>query len=314
DLISDPSVFDLAWGIETGDTTSTIAHGLTEAQQRADSLLTELYVHTLQTTAAEEHARAPVHQLFYHRLTGGRLARFYGPPPGIVGTYGILTLDDRPFSWDTIRRVQWIINGQRYAESLDTIIQRAIKLLEPGQAGPTIIGHGDAHNGNLFFRQNSDPPYLQYFDPAFAGRHHPLLDLAKPLFHNVFAMWMYFRTEVAQRLTIRLRTDDNIWRVEHDYSLHPIRHMFLMSKVERVLTPTLMLLKTKGLLRDDWRAYLKSALFCCPFLTMNLSDQDKFPWTISLLGLSMAVEMGSESMGERSLIDRVLDDVERALS
>ena len=68
------------------------------------------------------------------------------------------------------------------------MIARAKFLLEPAQSGPAVVGHGDAHNGNLFLREAG----MVYFDPAFAGRHDPLLDLVKPLYHNVHAMWMYF--------------------------------------------------------------------------------------------------------------------------
>lgn len=313
DLISDPSVFDLAWAIETGQTSVAVAEALSGAQQRADDRLASLYVQTLDVSDASSHERAPIHQLFYHRLTGGRLTRFYGPLPGEPGDGGGLTVAGQQHSWSRIRGVKWVINGQRYVESLDAIILRAIELLQPAQSGPTVIGHGDAHNGNVFFRDQGNGPTLEYFDPAFAGRHHPLLDLTKPLFHNVFAMWMYFRPEVAARLTITLDQSGDTWEIKHDYTLHPIRQMFLTSKIERALIPTLTLLKSRGWLRDDWRPYLKSALFCCPFLTMNLGDTEKFPDTISLLGLSMAVEMGAESSGERSVIDRVLDDVERAL-
>ena len=46
---------------------------------------------------------------------------------------------------------------------------------------------------------------------------------------------------------------------------------------------------------------------------MNLADRSRFPPEISLLGLAMSVEMGAESQGERSLIDRTLDEVEKAL-
>jgi hypothetical protein len=90
--------------------------------------------------------------------------------------------------------------------------------------------------------------------------------------------------------------------------------MFLESKVERVLIPILKLLKEKDCLRPDWRSYLKAALFCCPFLTMNLADENKFTPEISLLGLAMAVEMGAESIGKRSLIDRTLDYVAQVLA
>jgi hypothetical protein len=89
--------------------------------------------------------------------------------------------------------------------------------------------------------------------------------------------------------------------------------MFLQSKVQRTLIPIMLELKRRENLRDDWRPYLKSALFCCPFLTLNLADSERFPPEISLLGLCMAVEMGTESYDERSLIDQTLDVIESAL-
>ena len=96
-------------------------------------------------------------------------------------------------------------------------------------------GHGDAHNGNVFYLADREPPSLLYFDPAFAGKHDPLLDLTKPLFHNVFAMWMYHAQEKADALTINVRKDGDRWDVTHDYGLPPVRSMFWQSKVQRVL-------------------------------------------------------------------------------
>jgi hypothetical protein len=300
EVISDPSVFDVAWAIEQGDPTYTEA--LTAAQRAADDHLLAIYQQSLDWQTGEAAAQSPVHQLFYHRLTGGRLARFYDPAV-------LITLPDGTHTMDDVRRARWIINGQQYAMTLDDLIAQAIRLLQPDQPGASVIGHGDAHNGNVFFRGSS----LLYFDPAFAGRHHPLLDLTKPLFHNVFAMWMYHPQLKAAQTNIQLERG-GAWRVRYDYALHPIRHMFLRSKVERVLIPVLQTLKRRGWLPETWRAYLKSALFCCPFLTMNLTDAAKFPPAISLLGLAMSVEMGAESAGERSLIDQTLDEAERALT
>lgn len=307
DVIEDESVFDVAWRIETtGDT--ALQQQLSAAQATADDELLHLYRRTLTTQSAQDAAKAPIHQLFYHRLTAGRLERFYGGDTSIVLPNGEYAIAD-------VRQVKWVINGQQhYSESLDDIIHRAIRLLNPAQADISVIGHGDAHNGNVFFRKNDDPPSLLYFDPAFAGRHHPLLDLTKPLFHNVFAMWMYFAQEKNESTRIYLGQHSNTWYVKYQYDLPPVRLMFLRSKVERVLIPILQDLKQHGQLREDWRAYLKAALFCCPFLTMNLTDSSKFPPEISLLGLAMAVEMGAESSGQRSLIDGTLDEVDAALS
>jgi hypothetical protein len=304
EVIEDQSVFDVAWHIETENDEDLAA--LTAAQYRADDELLAFYRNTLFEQSASDAAKSPVHQLFYHRLTGGRLDRFYGKNTQIQ-------LPDSSHRISEVRSKKWIINGQIYDETLDDLIQRAITLLNPEQAAVSIIGHGDAHNGNVFFQKNGNPPSLLYFDPAFAGKHHPLLDLTKPLFHNVFAMWMYFPEEKRDTTTILLENQDDRLVVDYDYKLPELRHMFLRSKVERVLIPILRDLKQQKLLRDDWRTYLKAALFCCPLLTMNLADNEKFPPEISLLGLAMAVEMGSESRNQRSLMDSTLDEVETIL-
>lgn len=307
EVIEDPSVFDVAWEIESlGKEIHTAA--LTQAQHSADDQLWGIYRKTLGWQTAEENAKAPIHQLFYHRLVGGRLNRFYANDNHI----------QLPFIGEKMMRevlkVRWIINGIQYDNSLSDLIEISSSQLIPTQAGPAIIGHGDAHNGNVFLRQDNPAPSLLYFDPAFAGTHNPLLDITKPLFHNVFAMWMYHPQVKRSMMQITLRTNSQYWEVEHDYTLHSIRHMFFESKVERVLVPLLRALKERQWLPVQWRTLFKSALFCCPFLTMNLADAEKFPPEISLLGLTMALEMGAESSSQqRSFIDQQLDTIELLL-
>jgi phosphotransferase family enzyme len=312
EVIEDPSVFDTAWEIEMGNGAQLAA--LTQAQNDADDLLCRIYEATIEEQSAEAAAKAPIHQLFYHRLIGGRLERFYGAPERGGGENVTITLPSGTYSMAQVRQARWVINGQEYDATLDDLITEAIRLLQPAQPGASIIGHGDAHNGNVFFQRRGANASLMYFDPAFAGRHHPLLDLTKPLFHNVFAMWMYFPQAKRDATRIKVNVQDEVWRVEHDYALHPVREMFLRSKVERTLIPVLQMLKARNWLRADWRTDLKAALFCCPLLTMNLTDGEKFPPEIGLLGLAMAVEMGGESRGSRSRIDTVLDEVEQALN
>jgi len=313
EVIDDPSVFDVAWSIEYEGDKAKLAP-LRQAQNLADRHLLGYHKRTLSPQTAIDAAATPIHQLFYHRLVGGRLERFYGPLPGKGENSMSIRLPDNVYPMEKIRSVKWIINGQKYDESLDDIIESAISLLEPGQPGPSVIGHGDAHNGNVFFREADKPPSLLYFDPAFAGRHHPLLDLAKPLFHNVFAMWMYFPQEKARELNISVQRYNGTIEITHDYTLPEVRLMFLRSKVDHTLLPLLQELKSRGELRPDWRRYLKAALFCCPFLTLNLADEDRFPPEITALGLTMAMEMGSESTEVRSRIDQMLDEMERVLA
>ncbi len=304
EIVDQPSVFDLAWSIEGGN--DDLFENLKAAQEAGDNHLLELYLSTMKIQTDVEAARSPIHQLFYHRLTGGRLNRFYGE--GKPDDTTEIVLPSSSYSMRVVRNLRWVINGQQYDDTIDKIIQRAITVLNPAQSSVSVIGHGDAHNGNIFF-QNSNTPSLLYFDPAFAGRHSPLLDLVKPIFHNVFAMWMYFPVIKANTFEIQMRHKDEVLFIEHDYVPHKVRDMFLESKLTNVIIPLMRYLLEHHMLREDWREYLKSALFCCPFLTMNLADSQKFPPKIALLGLTMSVEMGAESHNLRSRIDRTLDRV-----
>jgi hypothetical protein len=126
-------------------------------------------------------------------------------------------------------------------------------------------------------------------------------------------MWMYFPQIKTNGLHINMKYEDAVISVEHDYALHPIREMFLASKLQHVVIPLLGKLNKEQLLPINWREILKAALFCCPFLTMNLADEGKFPPEISLLGLAMSVEMGSDSKLRRSKIDRTLDQIEKEI-
>ncbi|MDZ4768005.1 MAG: hypothetical protein SGJ24_02665 [Chloroflexota bacterium] len=294
-MIDCPSVFDAAWSIETGELPWD--DRLLAAQHQTDARLYTIYHSTLREQSAVDAARAPIHQLFYHRLTGGRLDRFYGD-----GTQ--ITWQGEAIAMHAVRSARWVINGRAYTDTLDDLIAKAIVLLDPVRSGAAVVGHGDAHNGNVFYC--ADHAELTYFDPAFAGTHDPLLDLTKPLFHNVFAMWMYHPRWFEERMSLTVSREGQLWRVDHDYVPHPIRTQFLQSKVARVLAPTLALLKMRGLLRPDWHATLKSALLCCPLLTMNLTDRARFPESIALLGLAYAVEMGSSADGVLNAIDHAL--------
>lgn len=306
DVVEDASVFDVAWAIEQGD--SDALDGLRQAQQAADEALWSIYAATLNWQEANVNAQAPIHQLFHHRLTRGRLAAFYGAGVSCV----LPQVGEMPLA--QLRRMRWVINGVSFADTLDDLIGRAIEWLRPAQAGPAVVGHGDAHNGNVFLRQPpDDAPTLVYFDPAFAGRHDPLLNLVKPFYHNVFAMWMYFPQQLVDSHGAALSAEDDTLHVTYPVGLHPVRQMFWDSKRDQVLLPLLRELRARNWLRQDWRACFQVALACCPLLTMNLADEERFPPSIALLGLAHTVEMGGRSMDGTSRIERWLEDIEAAL-
>jgi len=299
--IQQPSVFDVAWAIETADHGINSYDALQNAQIKSDQTLFNIYCQTLKPLTAESNSNQPIHQLFHHRITQGRFDRFYGE-----NRVALLPHEELPTK--AIMSKHWTINGQIYSETLGGLIQQAKDLLHPNQATIGVVGHGDAHNGNVFF--DGAQEHLTFFDPAFAGYHSPLLDLVKPLFHNVFAMWMYYPLEKGNRLRFELHEDQDRWIYNHDYDLHPVRAMFLQSKKDYLLKPIIKHLNTLDALPPNYRSYLKLALMCCPLLTMNLTDTTRFPPSIALLGFAMAIEMGAESHAQRSLIDQVLDEID----
>ena len=72
-----PVMFDLVRAVELGKAENFSAEMLVAAEKRECERLLAIYAATLAYSTAEENARAPIHQLFWHRLTGGRLKSFY---------------------------------------------------------------------------------------------------------------------------------------------------------------------------------------------------------------------------------------------
>src|SRR5258707_3584461 len=299
-----PVMFDLLRAVEAGDAGKFNIETLASAEKQECKRLREIYRSTLAFSSAEEHARAPIHQLFWHRLAGGRFKSFYeGKVVAFPGgqNAGIL--------FDELLKCNWVINGVLQQKTLGELVERAKVVLNPARATRTIIGHGDAHFGNVFLESTdheqsgeaqaqetrSGPRYL-YFDPAFAGRHAPLLDVIKPLFHNVFATWMYFPREIAQGLQLLVKRHDLTLDVEHDYSLTPVRQAIWQTKIEHLLTPLIEELRSQDALPADWLEIMRLALMCCPLLTVNLLDGERMPASIAWLGLLQAVVMGNRGI------------------
>ena len=307
-IITYPTLFDLVKIEEDkGDTpTDTTREILLNGQIALDKLVYEIYSRSLSEASAEEHAKAPIHQLFSHRLAeDGRVGLFYRNKSLHLGSTSI------PF--ETLSKLQWTINGVDYSQSLSEIIERSRDLLAPRKA-PVIPGHGDAHNGNIFVDLDHSKFYM--FDPAFAGRHHPLLDLTKPLFHNIFARWMYYPDQVLQEFKLDYDIRGSRINVEHSFRPSSLRLAHLKTRVENVLRPTVTLLKANGSLDDSWRTFVRSALFCCPFLTVNLfSDyvangtlSERYQPPVKLLGLAMAVELGASEHKGSSILTDIIDE------
>jgi hypothetical protein len=312
EIVSFPTLFDLVKSSEDeilrGATAGQSWQHLAQMQVALDKRVFEIYCRTRQKITQEQHASAPIHQLFSHRLQeAGRIGMFYSGQS--------LMLDEGlelPFA--ELRRMRWRINGVEYEKTIAELVEKARVALKPA-SGSAIIGHGDAHNGNVFVDAKKNQ--LLLFDPAFAGAHDPLLDLTKPLFHNVFARWMYHPEQVTGEINLSCAIKDGLISVEHTFCPTELRLHFLRSKIEHVLRPLLKELSAHKQLRTNWQDYLRAALFCCPFLTVNLlapfvangTLAQRYPIAIKILGLCMAIELGCAERTGRNSISDIVDEI-----
>ncbi len=302
-----PVMFDLVRAVEFGSVESNAFEIIAAAEKRECERLLTIYEKTLVLSKAEEHAKAPIHQLFWHRLTGGRFKHFYQgkyvPFPNDEGNSnldkghkGIPFEELLNYRWTIYNKYGAVVVGKNSQPTLGQLIERARSVLHPARETLTIIGHGDAHFGNVFLQDGKD--YL-YFDPAFAGRHSPLLDIVKPFFHNVYATWMYFPQEVAQNLQLSVTMRGTNIFVEHNFELTALRQAIFDTKLASLYAPLRDMLNSRGGLAADWKEIVWLAMMCCPLLTINLLDEKRIPPAVCWLGLAQAIEMGVRSTDER---------------
>ncbi|MDP2624916.1 MAG: phosphotransferase [Candidatus Peregrinibacteria bacterium] len=277
-FIEDQSLFDLV--LEMNRHESNVAlKDLRETQEFFDRDVFKIYEETL--TEGRPDRFPDVQQLFYLRLKGPRFEDFY------EGASRELADGWREF--EELAQASWIVNG-RPMGVMQAWLDRAARLLKPeSMLDFSIIGHGDAHNGNVFYRAEG----FRYFDPAYAGRMDPFLDLTKPLFHNTFARWMYFPGWVEENFEVEMKLMDGVAVVNHNFQPSEVEWMFFDSKVRNVLVPTVELLRERGLLPEDWQERLRSSLMCCPLLTVNLFDESKYSQQMAALGFAMVAEMAN---------------------
>lgn len=249
-----------------------------QAQNTFDQQVFEVYQRSFRR---EEKLVFPAaQQLFYFRLKGTRFQDFYQGKSREFGGRQVL-------DFESLARSRWIVNGKDCGRLGEAIEQAKCLLAPEAQLPFTVVGHGDAHNGNVFYGEKE----LRLFDPAYAGRMDPFLDVTKPLFHNVFARWMYFPQEVEARTQVDFKIREGVVEITHNYELDEWERLFLQSKIENVLKPLVQWLRAQGNLPTDWQDRLRSSLLCCPLLTVNLFDEKKYSPAMSMFGFARVMEM-----------------------
>jgi hypothetical protein len=70
----------------------------------------------------------------------------------------------------------------------------------------------------------------------------------------------------------------------------------LQTKDRYLLNPLVDWLRSINALPKNWQEIMQSALMCCPLLTINLIDRQRFPAVIGWLGFTLAVLMGNKGI------------------
>lgn len=293
-----------------------MARQAVDAERRLNETVLSVYLRTLHPVTPDEVMKEPVHRLFRDRLVtapkgiypGGRLESFYVDKafdfPGVT------------LSWDTLSKARFVINGIEYRETLGQLFDAAHERLNPVRLadGGGVTAHGDAHNANVWFERQEGRASLSFFDPAFAGEHIPtLLAEVKTTFHNILAhpYWLYDPALAEQKFKAIAKYENGRLFADFDWKLTPVRKALLETKAEAMWKPLLAALKQRDMLPGDWRKVVRLGLFLCPTLVMNLrAGATSHNPTSSLIGLSVAMMVGSEPDESEDLITRFLATID----
>jgi hypothetical protein len=92
---------------------------------------------------------------------------------------------------------------------------------------------------------------------------------------------------------VKVRWEDGRILIDYESALSEVEQFFFTSKMREVLRPLLGFLKDRDCLSSDWEDRLRSALLCCPLLTVNLFDESKYSSSMAALGLARVAEMAT---------------------
>ncbi|HEU0003829.1 MAG TPA: HAD hydrolase-like protein, partial [Ktedonobacteraceae bacterium] len=104
-----PVMFDLMRDCEMDQSSDIALETLVAAERRECERLLAIYRATLAPATADQHAQAPIHQLFWHRLAGSRLTSFYSGKA--VALPGNSNNQRQYIAFNDLLRYHWIIQG-----------------------------------------------------------------------------------------------------------------------------------------------------------------------------------------------------------
>jgi len=220
-----------------------------------------------------------INDLYYGRLIGSRLDDYY--------QNSSLTIDGETIPFEMLKSMDFVINGREYP-SIEKTIELGTQYLNPDylKESDHVCGLGDAHSGNIICPNNLDT--YEYIDYEFAGFHSPYLDIAKQLYNDTAFNLFYSDLLSPIKRDITVKVIDGKVVIDHNYIPDKLSSYLYATKIQGIINPYQNYCRTHSMdIAEDWKKILGHALFCCGFLTRNISkfNQDDF-----LLNLANSIE------------------------
>ncbi|KAI6086140.1 hypothetical protein F4821DRAFT_270169 [Hypoxylon rubiginosum] len=229
-----------------------------------------------------------IQRLFHSRLVDDvRLREYYGPGIQLMG-------NTIPF--DEFLGMQWKINGVHYPP-LRKLLDATCEVVKPGgpqiSSCPVLFGHGDAHGGNIMMSSEPSPhssPEVLFVDFEVSGFHPVMLDLAKPLYMDVFFESFYMDLiPSGDRPKVEYQIAENTLVVDFTPDVDWLSQAILDIKMRYLIQPLCEEIRDKlNMSLEDNVPLLSSALFLCASLAKNFAkDEEGFLLSFAI-GITLA--------------------------
>ena len=256
-----------------------------DAEMRKAEDILALYYSTL----SQQQSETNIQRFFCDRIPNGRRMRHLYPHGLTIGetNYGV----DQILSWSMK------VNGKQYP-SLHSCFEEALAKLSVDEI--TVVGFGDGHGGNILVggKGESSAETLRYVDYEAAGRHSPWLDMAKPIYNDVF--YSIFYADLLGKdlfadgtVKVKVQEDDGV-DISFTFSPDELTYGIWQVKKRFILDPFVHYLKAQGHKTDDWNRKLGLALLCCAVLTRSFQAREDLFFANLALGAILSQWDGSD--------------------
>ncbi len=234
------------------------------------------YRSTLSCESNRPAHRHNIQRFFHDRLLNdGRMQEHYGQG---------MTFGSQTVSLDKLLSLRWQINGKLYP-SLREAFTEARGMISPQSAlmrsCPTVFGLGDAHGGNLMVSQSTakgGTSDVLFIDLEVAGFHPVTLDLAKPLYSDLFYETLYqrlFPDKVNLGLRYRVSVETNMIILDFKPRIDSLTQAILDIKLRYLVKPLREELQALGVDLEDHVPLLSTALFLCATVARNFANNEQ---------------------------------------